>query len=330
MKNSFDREITINLCSQQQEQLSRESGIICSEFVLKQVQLVVLSLAAEAAGISSIPLSKKDSTISQMLEYERDRERDLENASTFFVKLNLTLEQKSQIEKFINKPVTSLLVAPDEWSISFEEDWTTLGNVFSLGKSIVIIPEGTDYQENESEHIVLLPSEKTSGNVFGIGTHPTTQMLVMFLEKYIKSEDYVLDIGTGSGILALVAARLGAQKVLGIDIDPAAVATAKETANLNQLNHVIEVIQGSMEVIEHKSYYDVVIANIFPSYFVAHSSALVSTLKPSGMLIVSGIVKFRVKEIIRLLSAEGLILEEQTHLNGWCGLVFSNMNKTRS
>ena len=319
-KNNFDRQIAINFSSQQQKQFGEATGIGISEVVLKQFDLVALGLAAQAAGISSIPMSEKNTTIRQMLEYEQD----LENAPTFFVKLDLTPEQKSQIEQLINKPISSIILAPDELTIKFYQDWTIVGGPFSISKSLVIVPGGVDYQAHESEVTIILPPREACGNVFGTGTHPATQLTLMCLEKYIKSGDNVLDLGTGSGILAIAAARLGAQKVLAIDIDPAAVATAKETVRLNQLTHAIEVAQGSMEVVEKQSYYDVVIANILPNYFVSHSPALVSALRSSGILIVSGIVNSRVKDITDILCSEGLILEEQSNLDNWCRLVFRN------
>ena len=101
---------------------------------------------------------------------------------------------------------------------------------------------------------------------FGTGTHETTRMCILALEKYVKADTTVFDIGTGSGILAIAAAKMGANHVVGVDLDPVAVDSAKENVALNNLNN-IEILEGNlMDVVEGKG--DLIIANILAEIIV--------------------------------------------------------------
>ena len=121
-----------------------------------------------------------------------------------------------------------------------EEEWATAWKKYykpiKTGKSIVIVPEWEEYDAKENEIIVKMDP----GMAFGTGTHETTRLCAMLLEKYMKSADRMLDVGTGSGILAVCGAKLGADKVMAYDIDPVAVRVAKENAGLNSVEDKIE------------------------------------------------------------------------------------------
>jgi ribosomal protein L11 methyltransferase len=113
---------------------------------------------------------------------------------------------------------------------------------------MVVKPAGKPYETSDADRIIELPAGDGSGQgVFGTGRHPTTRLSLILLEGYVESGDRVLDLGTGSGILA--AARLGAGEVLALDVEAAAVAVARETVSLNGLAGAVEVRRGGIECV---------------------------------------------------------------------------------
>ena len=156
--------------------------------------------------------------------------------------------------------------------------------------------------------------------LFRTGRHPATQLSLILLEEYVESGDRVLDLGTGSGILAVAAAKLGASEVLALDTDAAAVAIAQETVSLNGLADVVEVAQGSIESAAPP--YDVVAANIFPNVLIELAPELATTIRDGGVLITSGSVVTRAKGAANALCAAGFSLEERRPQDNWVGMVF--------
>jgi ribosomal protein L11 methyltransferase len=162
-----------------------------------------------------------------------------------------------------------------------------------------------------------------STNVFGTGGHRATRLALELLESHIRAGDRVLDVGTGSGILAAAAARLGGSEVLAVDTDPGAVATAQLVVETNRLEDVVQVKLGSLESVERL--YDVVVANIFAHEIISMAPALAQVVRPLGTLIVSGIVSARAGDVIKKICAVGFTLEEERSLDVWHAVVFTKI-----
>ena len=159
-----------------------------------------------------------------------------------------------------------------------EEDWANNWKKYykpsKVGEKIVVKPIWEDYEKKDDELVV----ELDPGMAFGTGDHETTRMCIQALEKYVEKDSTVFDVGTGSGILAIAAAKLGAKKAVGVDLDPVAVESAKENVSYNNLDN-IEVLYGNLvEVIEGKA--DIVVANIIAEIICILIDDVKRVLKP--------------------------------------------------
>jgi ribosomal protein L11 methyltransferase len=177
--------------------------------------------------------------------------------------------------------VLSVVVKEEDWA----NNWKKYYKPTRIGKNMIIKPEWEHYDAKDTDLII----EMDPGMAFGTGTHETTRMCIAALEKYINKNTTVFDIGTGSGILAIAAAKLGAKEVIGVDIDPVAVDSAKANTKLNNLDN-IEILQGDlMEVVDGKA--EVIVANIIAEIIIFLTDSIVKSLVKDGIFICSGIIK---------------------------------------
>ena len=185
-----------------------------------------------------------------------------------------------------------------------------------LGARVVIKPSWRDYVP-QPEEIVL---EMDPGLAFGTGLHPTTQLCVAALEDFLHPGMRVLDLGTGTGILALVAARLGATEVLAVDNDSNAVAVARRNARDNDVAHVIRLLHGSLPDVGGA--YDLVVANILAHIIIDMAkSGLAARVRPGGMLVVSGILAEQAGDVSVVLGQQGLRVTERRQQDEWIAVV---------
>ena len=196
-----------------------------------------------------------------------------------------------------------------------EEDWANTWKKyykpFRIGKSIVIKPIWEEYEEKEGDLIV----ELDPGMAFGTGDHETTNMCIRALEKYVEKDSTVFDVGCGSGILAIAAAKLGAKKAIGVDLDPVAVESAKENVGYNNLDN-IEILEGNLaEVIEGKA--DIVVANILAEIICILTEDVRRVLKQGGYFITSGIIHDRVDMVVNKLEECGFEVESVNKDGEW-------------
>ncbi len=196
-----------------------------------------------------------------------------------------------------------------------EEDWATAWKTYfkpvKVGDRIVIKPTWEDYAGNEAELIIQLDP----GMAFGTGTHPTTSLCIRALERSVSPGRLVYDIGTGSGVLAIAAALLGAQ-VKAVDLDPVAVKVAKENTELNGLIDRIEVKLGDLaQVLAGPA--DLVVANIIADVIIILAEDLERVLKPGGICLASGIISGRRQDVEQALQAKGLTVERVDEQDGW-------------
>ena len=176
--------------------------------------------------------------------------------------------------------VTYNKVNEEDW----ENNWKKYYKPTLVGEKIVVKPIWEEYELKAGELMV----EMDPGMAFGTGTHETTRMCVKALEKYAKGEDTVFDIGTGSGILSIAAARLGAKHVVGVDLDPVAVDSAKKNVGYNNLSN-IEILYGDlMEVVKGKA--EIVVANILAPIVMILCDGVKEFINEGGFFIASGIL----------------------------------------
>lgn len=201
-----------------------------------------------------------------------------------------------------------------------EEDWAEAWKRYfkpeRIGK-IVIKPSWEDYTPDGNETVI----ELDPGMAFGTGTHPTTRLCLQLLQDQISPQTVMLDVGTGSGILALAGAKLGAQKVCAMDIDPVAVRVAVENIRRNRLEKIIEVYEGNLLDRPLDSKFNLVVANIITNAIVELVPQLEKVLMPGGTFIASGIIAERLPEVMECLTKQGFVDVKQIFEEGWVGLV---------
>jgi ribosomal protein L11 methyltransferase len=208
--------------------------------------------------------------------------------------------------------LTTRLVAEEDWANAWKEYF----HVLHVGRRVVIKPSWRDYAPKPGE-VVL---ELDPGMAFGTGLHPTTHMCLELLEQRVQPGMRVLDVGAGSGILALAAARLGAASVLALDVSCVAVEAAQANAQANSLAERITVRLGSLEE-RPETTYDLVVANIIARVIADLAPALVASLAPGGLLIASGIIDERLTLAEDALRAASLADIQRVQEGDWFSLV---------
>ena len=202
-------------------------------------------------------------------------------------------------------------VNEEDW----ENNWKKYYKPTKVGQNVVVRPIWEDYQKEEGEIVIDLDP----GMAFGTGTHETTRMCIGALEKYVNPNSTVFDIGTGSGILAIAAAKLGAQKVVGVDLDPVAVTSAKENVGFNNLNN-IEILHGNlMDVVKGKA--NIVVANIIADIIIFLAEDVKTFMEKGAYFISSGIIKDRKDDVVKKLESCGLEIVEVNTDGEWVCVV---------
>ena len=183
-------------------------------------------------------------------------------------------------------------VAEVDWA----EAWKERLDILRIGRHIVIRPSWRDYVPGPKDVVIQLDP----GMAFGTGLHPTTQMCLVALEESMRPGAAVLDLGTGSGILAVAAAKLGAERVLALDNDPVAVQTARANVANNRVQGAARVVLGSLA--DAPGSYDVVVVNILARVIVEMvQEGLATRVRPDGRLIAAGIIVDQEPEVVTAL-----------------------------
>lgn len=199
-------------------------------------------------------------------------------------------------------------VCEQDWA----ENWKKYYKPFRAGERLVVKPSWENYEQREGDLVI----ELDPGMAFGTGTHETTFMCMQQLERYVKPGCRAIDVGCGSGILALAAAKLGAGDVLAIDLDELAVKVARENTEKNGLADVVRVAHGDLlERREEKA--DVIVANIIADVICALCGPAKKHLLPGGVLICSGIIKEREEDVQRALAGAGYHVDNRLAKGEW-------------
>jgi len=221
--------------------------------------------------------------------------------------MQLIKEKLCDISRYLHVgdlKIESSEVKDEDWS----NNWKKYYKTFNITKKIVIKPSWEDFNNEEGKIII----EMDPGMAFGTGTHETTKMCANLIEKYINKGDKVLDVGSGSGILTIIAAKLGAKKVLALDIDKEAVKVTINNCRQNGIMDRVVAFQGilgDMESFEAPLYKeeikdfiengkaDLITANIIASVIIDLSDKVLQYLRPGGIFVTSGIIKSK-KEMV--------------------------------
>ncbi len=202
-----------------------------------------------------------------------------------------------------------------------EEDWANSWKQYykplKIGERIVICPAWEKYTPAEGELVIRMDP----GMAFGTGTHETTRLVIRLLETYTQKGCRMLDVGTGTGILAICASRLGAEVCRAYDIDPTAVRVARENIKDSGLTNVTcDQSDLLKQVSLEGGKYDLLCANIVADIIIRMTPDVSTYLKDDGVLLASGIIDERCQDVIDAFAAQGYEVIECIQENGWCGL----------
>ncbi|HYH02515.1 MAG TPA: 50S ribosomal protein L11 methyltransferase, partial [Bacillota bacterium] len=201
-----------------------------------------------------------------------------------------------------------------------EDDWAQAWKAYfkpeRIGK-VVIKPSWEEYHPVAGEVIV----ELDPGMAFGTGNHPTTRLCIEQLQELIDGPLTMLDLGTGSGILSVVGAKLGATRVTASDIDPVAVRVARENVAANRVEDTVTVTEANLLQGHSVVQYDLVVANIIADIIVRLIPDVPNVLKPQGLFLASGIIAERSEEVQQALTAAGFVIQKVAARDNWVAII---------
>ena len=208
-----------------------------------------------------------------------------------------------------------------------ESDWANEWKKYykptKIGQKIVVKPTWEDYEVKEGDLVI----ELDPGMAFGTGTHETTSMCIRELEKYVDGTKRVFDIGCGSGILAIAAAKLGAREVVGTDLDADCMVSTKENMEVNHLDLNLGTFYVGNLIDDEKlqetvgtEEYEIVVANILADVIIPMAPVIPARLKKGGYFITSGIIDFKENEVKEAIEKAGLKVIEINHQGEWVNI----------
>ncbi len=216
----------------------------------------------------------------------------------------------------IHAKIESLGTNEEEWSTA----WKRYYKPTPIGKRLVVVPSWESYEKRPGELVITMDP----GMAFGTGTHETTRLCAQLLEEYMIKGSRMLDIGSGSGILAICAAKLGAAECLACDIDPVAVRTEEENVTRNGCGNIRCRVSDLLSNISASTdgVFDVVTANIVADVIIKLVPELGGFLKKGGRFIASGIIEPRMAEVDAAVEGCGFAKIDGKKENGWYAGVY--------
>jgi ribosomal protein L11 methyltransferase len=202
-----------------------------------------------------------------------------------------------------------------------EEEWATAWKKYyhpvKISERFTIVPTWEEYTPVNSDELII---ELDPGMAFGTGTHPTTVMSIQALERTVTNDDTVIDVGTGSGVLSIAAAMLGASKVRALDLDEVAVQSAKLNLKLNKVHDIVNVSQNNLlEGISEKA--DVIVANILAEVIVRFTDDAAKLVKQGGYFITAGIIQPKKEQVRESIETAGFEIIETLQMEDWVAFI---------
>lgn len=305
-KNYFELRLKIN---PEMEDLIAEiffDNFDCEGVVLAEETYKDLEMISTTEGTLKIFLKDDDSTTFEDMKYDIENVLDLYREE--FQSRGLTDEELGSWDFELEEKKT------EDWSQKWKEKW----DVTHVTDKIAVVPDWIDYKPKGNEVIIKLEP----GCAFGTGTHQTTQLCMKALEKYMNKGDKVADIGMGSGILSILAKKLGATSVYGCDTDDTVIEVAKENAKKNNVEATFEL--GSADKINDK--FDFVCANILHFVLAEIMGDLKNLMKTGAMMSLSGILDEKKQMVIDAYEKENLDLVEEIHQDQWTSFVVKRID----
>ncbi len=214
----------------------------------------------------------------------------------------------------ILEPLEDLTITPLKEDEEWQSQWRSHFNLLRVGRQLVIKPSWIEYSPEEGDRVI----ELDPGMAFGTGYHPTTYTCLEAMEDLLKPGMVVLDLGTGSGILSITAAMLGASRVVALDIDPQAVRAARQNFRRTKVQKLVALTQGSLpHPLAGQGQFDLAVANISARAIRERGTHIAETLSPGGHLIASGFMSDQRQEVHDALGELGLTLTQEWSQGEW-------------
>ena len=214
----------------------------------------------------------------------------------------------------ILEPLGDMTVTPLKDDEEWQSQWRSHFNLLRVGRQLVIKPSWIEYSPEAGDKVI----ELDPGMAFGTGYHPTTYTCLEAMEDLLKPGMVVLDLGTGSGILSITAAMLGASRVVALDIDPQAVRAARQNFRRTRVQKLVALTQGSIpHPLAGHGQFDLAVANISARAIRERASHIMETLAPGGHLIASGFMSDQRQEVHDALNELGLTLTQEWSQGEW-------------
>ena len=201
-----------------------------------------------------------------------------------------------------------------------EDDWATTWKQYykpmKVSTKFLVVPAWEKIAPENNQLII----ELDPGMAFGTGTHPTTVMCIESLEKVIKGNEEIIDVGCGTGVLSIAAAKLGAKNILALDLDDIALESAERNIILNNVQSMVKVQRNNLlNGINNKA--DIIVANILAEVILQFTSDVARVLKHNGIFITSGIIQTKEQIVKESLEKEGLMVIETLYKEEWVALI---------
>lgn len=276
-------------------------GIVLAEEAYKDLEMI-----STTEGTLKIFLRNEYGDSYEDLKYDVENVLDLHRQE--FLSRGLSEDELGSWEFELEEKET------EDWSKKWKEQW----DVTHVTNKIAVVPDWIEYQPKDDEVIIKLEP----GCAFGTGTHQTTQLCMKALEKYMKKGDRVADIGMGSGILSILAKKLGASYVYGCDNDDTVIEVAKENARKNGVECEFEL--GTADKVHDK--FDFVCANILHFVLAEIMGDLKNLMKTGALMSLSGILDEKKQMVINAYQKEGLELVEEIPQDQWTSFVVKRVD----
>ena len=233
---------------------------------------------------------------------------------------------RDDVEKILTGMIYEKLI--DEFTIEEEtfedknwnEEYEKKVNVIEVTDKIVIKPSFKEYSPKPNQIIITIDPKMS----FGTGEHATTKLVLQLIEKYVKAGDKVLDIGSGTGVLAIGSVMLGAKSALGIDNDEWCLLNGNENVTANNLEGKVEIRMAEINQISETGF-DLIVANINKHILLEIAASIKTKSIKNGRLILSGLLRTDKEEILQMYTKLGYGLLDSADMDEWCALVFQLM-----
>jgi ribosomal protein L11 methyltransferase len=283
--------------------------------------------AAEAVAEYLRPYAYNDGVVLEQLGDDTRQELDALQ-SDVSVKIYLSAEQdtpalRRRIEEALYHLGRLYPIPPPRFRRLEDKDWANAWkehyHPFRIGQHLLIQPTWSKPDVAGPDDLVI---QLDPGMAFGTGLHPTTQMCLQALEDHVQADARVLDVGTGSGILAIAAARLGASRVLGVDVEPLAVVTASENIRQNGVSATVQARQGELSTVSERNW-DIVVVNILAPVIInlLSGAELLDYVAEGGNLLLSGIIDEQADAVEKALIAAGGVVVTTLNVRDWVTIV---------